>query len=1388
MAATQCDSAQFVSDLTIPDGASFAPGAAFTKTWRLMNNGTCAWTTSYSLVWAGGDLIGAPPALKLPVNVPPGQMADISVNLTAPIIGGRYKGLWKISNASGVQFGIGASASDAFWVDINVVEISAVIYDFVANAPYAQWKSGSGVLPYPGTSGDSRGYSYQVNNPHLEDDSFDSSPGLLTVPQNKYNGTIQATYPEIQIQKGDKLQTLVNCEFGAKGCYVTFRIDYLTSTGKQKTLWSWKEAPDGRFYRANIDLSSLAGQQVKFILTLLSSGSASGDRAIWGSPRIVRSGTIQPPAPPSTLTLLPPLTATSTPFDQPVPTIAPYGCNKASFVADITVPDGTFFSPGAAFTKTWRLKNTGSCGWTNSYKFIFYSGEQMSAPTSINLPRNIAPGESVDLTVNMVAPASAGKYRGHWILSNASGALFGIGTNASMPIWVEINVAGGTPTEMGYDFWANACSAQWKSGAGILPCPGVDGDGKGFMIPSNFTKLEDGTTGPAPSLLMAPEYKYNGYIQGIYPTFTVQPGDRFRAVVGCEYDSSCYVTFQLDYMTASGSIKNFWTWREQKDGRNFTADLSLSPLAGQSVRFILTIQATGSAAGDRVRWTAPYIVRAVGPPPTVTPVPPPTITPTQIVSPGTVVTSPYIRKLFMIDSSNGWAIGDSYLLRTTDGGVTWYNVAPSGISSVRNGFFPNSSKGWVLTALSQTNPGSLYRTTDGGVTWTRYDVPFNNGTIQFLDDTHGFVLSILGAAMSKQAVAVYQTSDGGATWVRNYVNDPTIPGASTSLPLGGHKDGMTFRDTSHGWIGGDTPADGFVYLYTTADSGVTWSQQPLALPSGYESAFVITSGPIFFGANDAILPVWLGTDTSRDLFIYTSHNGGVTWTVSSAFARAGENADFVSLNDAFSWDWANIFHVTNDAGNSWKQVTPNVDFSNDFRGMDFVSTTTGWVILGHANGYTSLYRTSDGGYTWTLLSTNLPTPTFTPTATPTPTPIASDWLSYTNSYYGFQLKYPPRLEDIPSQDNNYARINLSIQAGTNLMEKYLEVIVAENANPCQSPLASQSMLQSSETITMNGISFLKQIGEDGGMSHLHQWIAYSTLRDNVCVSLDFILHSVNPGVYTTPPPLFDYAAETTVFGDMVSTFAWLTPTATPTPFPTITVTPTSMAVVQSVEIQILEAQPLGVNAIIRGQLPDTGCTNIPGIGQARDGNTLHLTLATITDPLSVCTPALTPFEQVIALDVSSLPPARYIVNANGFEQSFELVTRDFTKFGQLLVDTLNALNFDLLKVLMDQSFGFGFWQSEGFFSPPDLAIEQLRSYLGASTVLTADPTRDLSILLGGFDPYAIVGLDAAKSQALFVSGWGLDGKGEAILYVTRLPDGSLYWYGVLIAPGGFTNP
>jgi hypothetical protein len=124
-------------------------------------------------------------------------------------------------------------------------------------------------------------------------------------------------------------------------------------------------------------------------------------------------------------------------------------------------------------------------------------------------------------------------------------------------------------------------------------------------------------------------------------------------------------------------------------------------------------------------------------------------------------------------------------------------------------------------------------------------------------------------------------------------------------------------------------------------------------------------------------------------------------------------------------------------------------------------------------------------------------------------------------------------------------------------------------------------------------------------------------------------------------------------------------------------------------------------------------------------------------------------------------------------------------FLQSVVDALNAHSFDSAKAKMDQTFATGFWQSQGTSSTPDQAIVAFQSSYVGATPLTSDTTKDLPTLLGGLNPYSIMGLDPAKSYALFVSGLGSDGKAEAIFYAVRRTDGSLYWHGMLLAPTGF---
>jgi len=110
----------------------------------------------------------------------------------------------------------------------------------------------------------------------------------------------------------------------------------------------------------------------------------------------------------------------------PAPTLPPAAtsasaCDKGEFEADVTITDGTEIKAGQAFTKTWRIKNSGTCAWTTSYQVVFVSGTQMGAPAAVSLPSGVNPGASVDISINMVAPSAPNTYTGNWKLRNASG-------------------------------------------------------------------------------------------------------------------------------------------------------------------------------------------------------------------------------------------------------------------------------------------------------------------------------------------------------------------------------------------------------------------------------------------------------------------------------------------------------------------------------------------------------------------------------------------------------------------------------------------------------------------------------------------------------------------------------------------------------------------------------------------------------------------------------------------------------------------------------------------------------------------------------------------------------------------------------------------------------
>ena len=129
----------------------------------------------------------------------------------------------------------------------------------------------------------------KLANPQLENGTVDPRAGLLTYPQNIFNGYIQGIFPPYRVKAGDRFRSIVNCAYGATSCYVVFRLDYQTGSSGILTFWAFVEKYDNQFYQVDLDLSPLVGQDVKFILTVLSTGSPNGDRALWVAPIIFNS-------------------------------------------------------------------------------------------------------------------------------------------------------------------------------------------------------------------------------------------------------------------------------------------------------------------------------------------------------------------------------------------------------------------------------------------------------------------------------------------------------------------------------------------------------------------------------------------------------------------------------------------------------------------------------------------------------------------------------------------------------------------------------------------------------------------------------------------------------------------------------------------------------------------------------------------------------------------------------------------------------------------------------------------------------------------------------------------------------------------------------------------
>jgi hypothetical protein len=310
------------------------------------------------------------------------------------------------------------------------------------------------------------------------------------------------------------------------------------------------------------------------------------------------------PVQPTATVVLP----TATPTPKPIP------CNAASFVKDVTIPDGSELIGGQKFTKTWRLKNEGTCTWTKDYALVFVDGASMSAPASVSLKGDVRPGETVDLSVELVAPTKAGSYKANWMLRDASGRTFGLGANQDKPFWVSIKVSGYKSDDVPsaiypLDFVASICQADWSSNAGKVarPCANISQSEAQWAAVLLNPKIEGGRQENERALwihLANP----NDWMQGFYPARNIQSGDRFKAWVAClDGNTTCEVQFSLDYRIDNGNIENLGKWSETLDGKWTQIDLDLSAFVGKNVQFILGVTNKNSKGPVDVVWFVPSV-------------------------------------------------------------------------------------------------------------------------------------------------------------------------------------------------------------------------------------------------------------------------------------------------------------------------------------------------------------------------------------------------------------------------------------------------------------------------------------------------------------------------------------------------------------------------------------------------------------------------------------------------------------------------------------------------------------------------------------------------------------------------------------------------------------
>jgi hypothetical protein len=559
------------------------PDEPFSKTWVIENIGDCTWNTGFQIVFSSGTQMDAPVSRSIPHTVEPGETMEITLNMVAPSEPGIYTGYWLLMADDGDTFGVGQDAETSFWVQVRVTdEDEVLIYSLADNTCDAGWESSvEEDIACPSKEDRQDGFVQPLSQVQMEDGDVYRLPAILAYPDYGRSGYMVGRFPTLEIQEGDHFKAEVGCRFGAEQCNVNFTLRVAMAGEGFDSLGAWWEVYDGELTSLDIDLSDYEGEEVDLTLSVIAATDDMDHYAVWLDPRVVRE--------------------TDLPDDN---------CNQARFIEDVTIEDRTLMDAGEEFTKTWRLENVGDCTWTEDYKVVFSSGYQMGAPDSMGPGEEVAPGETINISLDMVAPTEPGVYTGYWMLADEDNNRFGVGEDYDAPFWVRIRVTEEDEFVL-YNFAENVCEAGWESSVEEdIECPSDEDFEEGFVQFVDMPRLEDGVTYDEPAILTYPDTGRSGYMVGRYPGFVVEEGDHFRASIGCQYGAeNCDVRYTLRIVRNGEGHDRLGMWHEVYEGLYYPVDVDLSDFAGQEVEIVLSVIAVDDTGENYALWLDPRIVR-----------------------------------------------------------------------------------------------------------------------------------------------------------------------------------------------------------------------------------------------------------------------------------------------------------------------------------------------------------------------------------------------------------------------------------------------------------------------------------------------------------------------------------------------------------------------------------------------------------------------------------------------------------------------------------------------------------------------------------------------------------------------------------------------------------